>query len=27
MQSKGKACLLLSVPPGAVTAGDHYCVH
>lgn len=27
MQNKGKACLLLSVPPGAVTAGDHYCVH
>lgn len=27
MQNKGKACLLLSVPPGAVTTGGRYNVH
>lgn len=27
MQNKGKACLLLSVAPGAVTAGGHFGVH
>ena len=27
MQNKGKACLLLSVPPGVVTTGGRYGVH